>query len=144
MMVHHSKKAWAARARSVSNLELELQRNIEAPAIARAAVTGWCHDLDLSGSLCHTLVLLVSEVVTNAVLHSRAPVRAPVVLSATVTGDSIRLTVTDAGNGFSPRPRDPAGGDDGYGLYLLDKAADRWRVDSVGGTRVWFELSPTA
>jgi anti-sigma regulatory factor (Ser/Thr protein kinase) len=144
MMVHHSNKARAQEAGAMSALELELQRNIEAPAIARAAVTGWCQDLDLSGSLCHTLLLLVSEVVTNAVLHSRGPARAPVSLSATVIDESIRLTVTDAGSGFSPRPRDPAGGDDGYGLYLLSKAADRWGVDSTGGTRVWFELSRTA
>jgi anti-sigma regulatory factor (Ser/Thr protein kinase) len=144
MTVQPSKKARTERAEASPNLELELDRNIEAPAIARAAVTGWCHDLDLSGSLCHTLVLLVSEVVTNAVLHSHGPGGAPVILTATVTADSVRLTVTDAGHGFSPRPRDPAAGNDGYGLYLLDKAADRWGVDSVGRTRVWFELSRTA
>ena len=144
MMVQPSKKTWAERAAASPTLELELHRNIEAPAIARAAVTGWCHGLDLEASLCHTLVLLVSEVVTNAVLHSSGPVGAQVILSATVTDDSVRLTVTDAGHGFSPRARDPAGGNDGYGLYLLAKAADRWGVDAVGGTRVWFELSRTA
>jgi anti-sigma regulatory factor (Ser/Thr protein kinase) len=144
MMVQPSKKTWAEETGASRALELALQRNNAAPAIARAAVTGWCDDLDLSGSLCHTLVLLVSEVVTNAVLHSRGPDSAPVILTATVTDDSLHLTVTDAGHGFNPRPRDPAGGDDGYGLYLLDKAADRWGVDTVGGTRVWFELSRTA
>jgi anti-sigma regulatory factor (Ser/Thr protein kinase) len=143
MMVQPSKRAWAEETGASRNLELALQRNNEAPAIARAAVTGWCEALDLSGSLRQTLVLLVSEVVTNAVLHSRGPAGAPIILTARVTEGSLHVTVTDAGRGFHPRPRDPAGGDDGYGLYLLDKAAEEWGVDLVGGTRVWFKLSRT-
>jgi anti-sigma regulatory factor (Ser/Thr protein kinase) len=123
------------------HLELDLERNAEAPAIARAVARGRCHDLKLSGSVCQTLVLLVSEVVSNAVLHSSGPPDAAIALTAQITKQTIHISVTDAGEGFTPKPRDPARAEGGYGLYLLEKAADRWGVDCTEGTRVWFQLS---
>jgi anti-sigma regulatory factor (Ser/Thr protein kinase) len=124
-------------------LNLELERNVQAPAIARAAVNGICHDLDPTGPEQNTLMLLVSEVVSNAVLHSRAPADAPVLLTATVGENIVRIAVTDAGFGFTPGSHEQRPGG-GYGLYLLDRAASRWGSDRVGGTRVWFELSRAA
>jgi anti-sigma regulatory factor (Ser/Thr protein kinase) len=88
-------------------------------------------------------VLLVSEVVSNAVLHSLGPADAPVLLAATIGEEVVHIAVTDAGRGFTLRRPEPRA-DGGYGLYLLDQAARRWGVDQVGGTRVWFELSRTA
>ena len=138
MNAHRSKETVPGAA-GPANFKLELQRNIEAPAIARAAVSGICNDLDVSPSQRHTLMLLVSEVVSNAVLHSPGPADAPVLLAATVGEEVVHIAVTDAGRGFTPR-RPDSRADGGYGLYLLDKAASRWGVDQVGGTRVWFEL----
>jgi anti-sigma regulatory factor (Ser/Thr protein kinase) len=88
-------------------------------------------------------MLLVSEVVSNAVQHSPGPTGAPVLLAAAVGEKIVHIAVTDAGRGFTPRRHDPRA-DGGYGLYLLDKAASRWGIDQVGGTRVWFELSRSA
>jgi anti-sigma regulatory factor (Ser/Thr protein kinase) len=124
-------------------LEVELKRDAHAPSIARAAASGRCDGLELSPSVCQTLVLLVSEVVSNAVLHSRAPRELPIVLTTTVSEDVIRVTVTDTGEGFTPKPRNPKQRYGGYGLHILEKAAHRWGVDRVGGTRVWFELPRT-
>jgi anti-sigma regulatory factor (Ser/Thr protein kinase) len=121
-------------------LVLELKRDLQAPAVARAAATGRCRGLDLSDSLCDTLVLLVSEVVTNAVRHSNAPRDTPIILTTSITEKAIRVTVIDTGDGFTPTPRDPSALHGGYGLYLVDKEARRWGVDRLGGTRVWFEL----
>lgn len=124
------------------DLQLELERDVEAPAIARAAVTGVCEDAAVDQSACGTIVLLVSELVTNALLHSEAPREAPVTLTLTLSEHAVRVTVTDKGHGFTPKPRDPSsrkGG--GYGLYLLEKSATRWGVNSLGGTCVWFELN---
>jgi anti-sigma regulatory factor (Ser/Thr protein kinase) len=139
----HCSRETFARAEARASLELELQRNVEAPAIARAAVKGICSDLDLCLSKQHTLALLVSELVSNAVLHSSGPADAPVLLAATVGEEIVHIAVTDAGRGFTPRPHDQRTGG-GYGLYLVDRAASRWGSDQVGGTRVWFELSRTA
>ncbi len=121
-------------------VELALKRDVEAPAIARSAVLGRCEDFELAPSICHTVVLLVSEIVSNAVVHSAGPADAPIVLSIAVAEDLIHISVTDAGEGFTPEPRNPGSAYGGYGLYLLEKAASRWGVDGVGGTRVWFEL----
>jgi anti-sigma regulatory factor (Ser/Thr protein kinase) len=143
VIVGARKRIGAKEAGSSGGLELELNRNRQAPGIARAAVCGLCDELDVSPGERHTLMLLVSEVVSNAVLHSRGPADALILLTAAVGEDTIRITVTDAGFGFTPAPREPAQVGGRYGLYLLDKAASRWGVDHVGGTRVWFELART-
>ena len=118
-----------------------LERNVQAPAIARSAIDEHCQTLALDGSLKQSLILLVSEVVSNAVRHSAADPKSPVELLATFGEKTIRVTVTDAGAGFTPQPRDPARTHDGYGLYLLEKVAERWGVESRGDTKVWFELA---
>ena len=61
------------------------------------------------------------------------------------------VEVADGGQGFDHaaphRPRAVAGSASasGWGLFLVDRIADRWgAVQSNGETRVWFELSPGA
>jgi anti-sigma regulatory factor (Ser/Thr protein kinase) len=126
-------------------LRLELNRDNEAPAAARAAVSEWCPDLGGGAPRRETLLLLVSELVTNAVLHSQGPDDAPIGVSASVEDERVRIDVTDAGERFTPaareRPRVGARASvGGYGLYVVDQAASRWGVDRARGTRVWFEL----
>jgi serine/threonine-protein kinase RsbW len=139
-MTHPSKSASVQQAGDSRYLELALRRNLHAPAFARAALTRHCEELELDASVFQSLILLVSEVVSNAVQHSAGPPEAPIELVAGFTDETIRITVTDAGRGFTPRPRDPARTQDGYGLYLLEKVAKSWGVDSHGDTKVWFEL----
>ena len=98
-------------------------------------------DRDLGETTLATLTLLVSEVVTNAVIHPEVQDRGDIQLRARIAGDVIRVEVTDDGQGFEPRPRDPTRSDRGYGLYLVEKQAERWGVESADGTTVWFELS---
>jgi anti-sigma regulatory factor (Ser/Thr protein kinase) len=121
-------------------LALDLQRDAGAPARARAAVTDWSQRQEVAPTQLQMLVLLVSEVVSNAVLHSKAPNDAAISLRATLEGEAIRVSVSDAGEGFTPKRRDPGRITDGYGLFLLDKIASRWGVDAKGATSVWFEL----
>lgn len=142
-MVHTPNGPSQKESLPATDLEFELKRDLHAPAIARAAAIEHYGDCDLSPSQRHTLVLLLSEVVTNAVLHSSAPIDAPIFVTAGMTTDAVRVAVTDAGDGFTPQPRPPEVTHGGYGLYLVDKAANRWGVDQVSGTRVWFELPRT-
>ncbi|HEX4437710.1 MAG TPA: ATP-binding protein [Solirubrobacteraceae bacterium] len=123
------------------SLRLQLERNVRAPAIARSAVGEQLLAMGIGGSFAQTVVLLVSEVVSNAVRHSGGPADATITLEATITGDTVRIAVTDAGEGFTPRPRDPDRLGEGYGLYLVEKAARNWGVEHDGGTTVWFELA---
>ena len=121
-------------------MTLRLERTVHAPARARAAVSRRCEPLGLDASLAQSLILLVSEVVSNAVRHSEGDAAAPIEMAVSVDDEKIRVTVTDAGNGFVPRPRDPSSASDGYGLYLLEKVAACWGVESEDDTKVWFEL----
>lgn len=92
--------------------------------------------------LAETLVLLVSELVTNAVMHTGRPAVLRLVLPGTVSGEAtVRLEVEDT-SGRAPVPRcvdgDATGG---RGLALVDCLADRWgwsREDA--GKRIWCEL----
>jgi anti-sigma regulatory factor (Ser/Thr protein kinase) len=131
----------AGRSPRTLRVELELERNVQAPALARAEIADRCRELQLDGSLCQSLILLVSEVVSNAVRHSEADPSEPIGMRATFGERTIRVTVVDAGRGFTPRPRDPERTSGGYGLYLLEKVSERWGVESRGGTTVWFELA---
>jgi anti-sigma regulatory factor (Ser/Thr protein kinase) len=121
-------------------VEFELARDVQAPAFARAAVAEALAPLGLGPGTQQTLMLLVSEVVTNAVLHSDGPRELPIVLGTEAGEEVVRITVSDAGSGFTPRKRDPTSISDGYGLFLLEKAASSWGVECERGTSVWFEL----
>lgn len=140
MTAHSSEMTSAGNSGRSLRVELELERSVDAPAIARTEIAARCRELEIGAPLCQSLILLVSEVVSNAVRHSTGDSKAPVQLVATFGTQTIRVMVTDAGVGFTPRPRDPARTHDGYGLYLLEKVATRWGVESRGDTKVWFEL----
>jgi anti-sigma regulatory factor (Ser/Thr protein kinase) len=133
--------SWQSDVRpEVEPVELTLPRDVEAPGLARSAVGLLARELEMSRPVAHTLVLLVSEIVSNAVLHSTGPDDAPIGLTAAVLDDVVRVTVTDAGDGFVPGERDPERVDGGYGLYLVAKAASSWGVDPTPPTSVWFEM----
>jgi anti-sigma regulatory factor (Ser/Thr protein kinase) len=139
-MARFPEEEFTRQSAQTEPIELELERTVQAPAIARGAVARRSEQLELGASLAQSLILLVSEVVSNAVRHSAGDPAASIELVASFDAETIRVTVTDAGHGFTPRPRDPARSQDGYGLYLLEKVAERWGVESNGDTKVWFEL----
>jgi anti-sigma regulatory factor (Ser/Thr protein kinase) len=122
-------------------LELALPQSREAPSLARAAIAGFSEDREMDAATLATLTLLVSEVVTNAVIHPELESPGDILLSARIAGGMIRVEVTDEGSGFTPKPRDPARSDRGYGLYLLEQQAVNWGVEKQTGNMVWFELA---
>jgi anti-sigma regulatory factor (Ser/Thr protein kinase) len=120
-------------------MRIEIPSDGEAPAVARSAARGFCEEL--GPSECATLLLLVSELVTNAVLHAGVPAGAPIGLAIGIEPRRVRVEITDTGSGFDGLARSPAGSDGGYGLYLVNKAASHWGHDRRDGMRVWFELA---
>ena len=48
-----------------------------------------------------------------------------------------------AARGFKPGKPKPRGADGGFGLFLVERMASRWGIDTRDGTRVWFELELT-
>ncbi|MEU4655364.1 ATP-binding protein [Streptomyces sp. NPDC023723] len=108
---------------------------------ARSVVRGRLRDwgLDDLGDLA---VLLVSELVTNALRHATGPVGVRLVPPAGPDG-VLRVEVSDSLPDL-PRER-PARPEDesGRGLYLVSAAARRWGArPAADGKTVWFELAP--
>ena len=114
-----------------------------APSRARAAVT---HRLrgHFDVSVVRTIELLVSETVTNAVMHSAGPDDLDSVdLEGRLFADRFRLEVTNPGPGFDHVAGPPAATDaGGRGLFLVDVLSRAWgRGHAAGVTGVWFEVA---
>jgi anti-sigma regulatory factor (Ser/Thr protein kinase) len=115
--------------------EVELTRDLTAPGAARGWVTHH-FGAELSEDTLATAKLLLSELVSNAVLHGEGAIT----LRALLEGDRFFAEVIDEGHGFSwtpPRPApDPIGG---WGLTVVAGESERWGIYE-GTTHVWFEL----
>jgi anti-sigma regulatory factor (Ser/Thr protein kinase) len=132
-----------ARAGAVPGLEdlhVEIPTGAGAPQAARAAVLDWAEDMPIEPARRESLRLLVSELVSNAVMHSGAAPEDPIRLAASVVGGEVLVTVTDPGGASLPRLRTPDPIAGGYGLHLVKREARRWGVERADGTRVWFCL----
>jgi anti-sigma regulatory factor (Ser/Thr protein kinase) len=118
-------------------LTLRLPGDRDAAAKARRALGNLRGDLD--PPLMETLRLLVTELVTNSVRHTGAET---IVLRILVGRSAVWTEVTDAGPGFDPPGPVRASNDGaGWGLFLVERLAERWGVNqSDAGTKVWFEL----
>jgi serine/threonine-protein kinase RsbW len=101
----------------------------------REAVAAW-----QLGELADAAVLLVSELVTNAVQHA-APGPSGTVLRLEYGGSWLRIEVHDA-SPHVPEPRIPDWLDEsGFGLMLVDALAAKWGVQqTTQGKAVWAEL----
>jgi anti-sigma regulatory factor (Ser/Thr protein kinase) len=109
----------------------------DGPARARRIVARELAGL-VSAPILENLKLLVSELVTNGIVHGAGTSKDTVMLDLRAN-DGVRCAVTDHGAGFVPC--DPATEHHGMGLKIVDKLADRWGiVRSQQSTRVWFEL----
>jgi anti-sigma regulatory factor (Ser/Thr protein kinase) len=80
--------------------------------------------------------LMVSELVTNGIVHSGMRDGTPVMLDLCLNGH-IRCRVLDQGAGFAQRVQESERR--GWGLRLVEKLSDRWGIQcSPQRTEVWF------
>jgi anti-sigma regulatory factor (Ser/Thr protein kinase) len=92
-------------------------------------------------------VLLTSEIVTNAVVHSDSCAAGGTVRLVVIEiGDGIRVEVADDGSDLSsPVVKGDLYASDGHGLFLVQSLAHQWGyVRDEIGTTVWFWLGPAA
>jgi anti-sigma regulatory factor (Ser/Thr protein kinase) len=83
------------------------------------------------------VLLLTSELVTNAYRHAGTETR----VSVRLDDDCTRVEVRDVGGGEPELRALDTDRVDGRGLQIVDALADRWGYHSnAGGTAVWFEL----
>ncbi|AWW40132.1 MULTISPECIES: ATP-binding protein [Streptomyces] len=108
----------------------------QARRLTRSRLTGWsvCEDT------CDTAALVVSELVTNAIMHTASDV----VVCELHDGDEVvRIAVRDEGCApGAPHPSPPRPEEEhGRGLLLVDALAHSWGAHEHGpGLLVWAEL----
>ena len=127
-------------------VRLEIDPTPEAPRTARFAVQELVAEHPTAATQLDAVRLLVSEIVTNAVIHPGAASPPGIEFSAEVTPELTRVVVSDGGAGFQwsadQFPRSHVGG--GYGIFLLDSQASRWgTLKAPGRFSVWFEIDHT-
>src|ERR1700677_3242128 len=135
-------KAGALMAGAAVRETVTLAGRAERARAARAFVS----EVLGSGHPCRdAAILLVSEIFSNSVRHSRSGAPGETVTVAVITGDgTVRVEVTDrAGPGtpeLRPASRDAEGG---RGLQLVASLAARWGWRRRRGEHMvtWFELS---
>ncbi|WP_432198335.1 ATP-binding protein [Streptomyces sp. bgisy027] len=113
------------------------------PAAARSHVDGTCRTWRVPHEVRDALLLIVSELTTNAVIHGAG---AEVVVTVLLSPAHVWVVVDEQGRAAgSPRLRGPirprtAGDDaeDGRGLHLVEALAARYQVTATStGTRAW-------
>jgi serine/threonine-protein kinase RsbW len=96
-----------------------------------------------AGAVSDTAVLLTSELVTNAVRHSRSRMAGGTVAVVILrVPGGVRVEVTDGGSDRSaPIVKGDTFASDGHGLFLVESMAEQWGwLRGVTGTTVWFRL----
>lgn len=87
-----------------------------------------------------SFVLLVSELVSNAIRHAPPEPDGRIVLKLDVDNGTARAAVIDGGRRFDFEqatfdPMTPH-----FGLMLVDQLANRWGLSLDGEKAVWFEI----
>jgi anti-sigma regulatory factor (Ser/Thr protein kinase) len=127
----------------LSNQRLILSEGLHAPAQARAWVAARL--LDIPERLLDDALLLVSELVTNAVRHGRPEIE----VSLVTANGRVRVEVRDTGDRLPvvPPGRPSIDRPTGRGLLIVAATARDWGVvqgaDGAGKT-VWAELADDA
>jgi anti-sigma regulatory factor (Ser/Thr protein kinase) len=110
----------------------------DAPTRARHWLAPWLPDETREAGL-----VVVSEIVTNALIHAQLGPRDHVGIEVTPLEERVRVTVRHRGERFTAIPRARETGQiGGWGLQLVQALSDAWGVEDVDshGVLVWFEM----
>lgn len=139
-MVSEVARSAAQAERSDGDLDIVLAARPPSVAIARHAVGRLLDSAPLiPAERVEDVLLLVSEVVTNAVMHARTAVR----VTALAAAGRVLVAVTDDDPHHAPaRAERGTMATSGRGMFLVDLLASSWGVE-VGETSkvVWFEAT---
>lgn len=108
----------------------------KAPARARELVRG----LPADAATRRNVELIVSELVTNSVIHTGVRPRDRVLVRLRCGRSGVSGEVCDPGEGFDWQQEEPDLSEPGgLGLMVVDRLAAKWGVRRNGETCVWFE-----
>jgi serine/threonine-protein kinase RsbW len=114
-----------------ANLHRSIPADPGAPRIARKAIKDFLRGVGVDQRALSDVLLAVSEVVTNCVVHAyRGQPGGKVDLEAHRTGGQLLLSVADDGMGMAPRVDSPGLG---LGLPLVGRVAERVDITAQAG-----------
>jgi anti-sigma regulatory factor (Ser/Thr protein kinase) len=126
-------------------VEARLPLDALAPGGARILAAQYLRDR-VEAPVLDSVLLLLSELVTNSVRHSNAPSAEGVMVRLQLTRAMLRLEVEDSGHDgvIAIRPPDQQTGG-GFGLNIVQTLSDCWGIERSAhrGTRVWAQLQRT-
>ena len=119
---------------------LDLPAAVGSPALARSSLRVLLQAWGVPPPVVDDALLIVTELVTNSVMHAGTPAR----LDATRTATDLRFGVSDS-NATTPAARVAATeSEGGRGLALVDALASAWgSLTTSDGKTVWAELRLT-
>ncbi len=120
-------------------LRLRLACDSAAPRLAREAIA----QLPEIDSIREDALLVVSELTTNAVIHSGSTGNDELELLAELLPSGVRIEVSDRGaSSTTPaRRHEDALVPGGMGLRVVESIARRWGSERQGRVTVWAELA---
>ncbi len=102
-----------------------------APRVARQTVKDYLHGIKADPGTLADVLLAVSEVVTNCVVHGyRERPGGEVAMEIRSLGRNLLLSIADRGGGMAPRPDSPGLG---MGLPLVGRIADQVDITTSAG-----------
>ena len=122
---------------------MRLPLDMRAPGAARIVVRACLRDR-VPAAVLDDAQLVVSELVSNSLCHSRAYAAGAFVRVVLTAHGRARGCRWGRGGVIAPRRQDLNGGG-GLGLKVVQALSERWGVERVaaGGTRVWAQLPRT-
>ncbi|OUZ11993.1 hypothetical protein BHE97_03740 [Aeromicrobium sp. PE09-221] len=114
------------------------------PAVARRAralMQAELTEAGLSTPVIDDAVLVLSELVANAVEHGRPDAHGRIEVSWCIHEDYVRISVHDAGRAPDLQPVEvPDDAVSGRGLTIVDYICRTWNIDHDSGVRITAEL----
>jgi anti-sigma regulatory factor (Ser/Thr protein kinase) len=121
---------------------VQLPLDARAPGAARLVVGG-CLRGHVAPGVLAMAQLLVTELVTNSLVHGGALDGETVSVRVALGSEVVHLEVADPGRGYHEAPSDVGGRPGhGFGLRLVSALSERWGLEHIadGETRAWAQL----
>jgi serine/threonine-protein kinase RsbW len=123
----------------IRTVRLRIPARAEFIALARLALSGLAHIVDLSDELVADLKLALTEAVSNSVRHAYADGAGFVSIAYELSRHTLAIEVVDDGEGFDPERPPSLEGEEltegGLGIAIIKTIADEFELNSQAGIR---------